>query len=106
MYCSGVLPIQTIREYVQPISLIVSRIPKNVLEAYYKIKLPPRESSKYTTSTFLSIFALKKGWVTGGSSNPDQACAAKKILKDYTTGQIVYCHVRPDYDAKVHKAVT
>ena len=91
---------------MQPISLIVGRIPKNVLESYYKIKLPPRDSPKYTTSTFLSIYALKKGWVTGGSSNPNQAEAAKKILKDYTTGQIVFCHVRPDFDAKIHKDVT
>ena len=37
MYCSGVLPIQNIREYVQPVSLILGRIPKPVLEAHYKI---------------------------------------------------------------------
>jgi len=66
--------------------LILGRIPREVLESFYKIKLPPRDSAKYTTSVFLSIFALKKGWVTGGSSNPHQADAAKRVLKDYTTG--------------------
>ena len=37
MYCCGVLPIHTIREYVTSISLIVSRVPKPVLEDYYKV---------------------------------------------------------------------
>jgi len=104
MYCCGVLPIQTIREYISPISLVVSRVPKHVLENYYKVKLPPRDSSKYTVNTFLSIYALKKGWITG-NSNPNVAEAAKHVLKDYTTGAIVFCHVRPDFDIGEHKAV-
>ena len=104
MYCSGVLPIQNIREYIQPVSLVLSRVPKHVLETYYKIKLPIRTSLKYTTNTFLSIFALKKGWITG-SSNPAIAQAAKQVLKDYTTGQIVFCHTRPDYNVEVHAKI-
>jgi len=104
MYCCGVLPIQTIREYITPISLIVSRVPKHVLEKTYGIKLPARDSHKYTTSTFLSVYALKKGWITG-SSNPNTAQAAKHVLKDYTTGALVFCHVRPDFDSNQHNAV-
>mmetsp|Transcript_33445 Transcript_33445/g.51349 ORF Transcript_33445/g.51349 Transcript_33445/m.51349 type:complete len:292 (-) Transcript_33445:611-1486(-) len=72
MYCCGVLPIQMIKEYVSPVTLILSRVPKRVLEAYYKLKMPPRNSPKYTTNTFLSLYALKKGWVTG-NSNPNIA---------------------------------
>ena len=105
MYCCGVLPIQNIREYMTPISLIIGRVPKEVLEIFYKIKLPPRNSKKYTTTTFLTLFALQKGWITGGSSNPDIAVASKRVLVDYTTGAIVFCHVRPDYDPNVHKYV-
>lgn len=80
MYCVGVLPIQNIRDYMGPCSLILSRIPKEVLEDYYRIRLPPRDSAKYTTLNFLSIYALKKGWITGGSSNPNVAEAAKVVL--------------------------
>lgn len=72
MYCCGVLPIQNIREYISPIQLIVSRVPKVVLEKFYKIKLPPRDSKLYTANTFLSVIALKKGWITG-NSNPNVA---------------------------------
>lgn len=60
-------------------------MPKEVLEAFYKIRLPPRDHKAYTTTTFLSVYALKKGWVTG-NSNPNVAETAKQVLTDYTTG--------------------
>jgi large subunit GTPase 1 len=101
MYCCGVLPIHTIREYITPVALIMSRVPKDVLEAFYKINLPSRDHSKYTAMTLLSMIALKKGWITG-SSNPNTAQASRQVLIDYTTGCLVFCHVRPDYDRKVH----
>lgn len=31
----------------------MTRVPKEVLEAQYKIYLPPMDSPKYTTTTFL-----------------------------------------------------
>lgn len=49
----GVLNIDTMRDYVAPIQLIMSRVPKEVLEAQYKVKLPPRDSNQYTASIFL-----------------------------------------------------
>jgi ribosome biogenesis GTPase A len=79
-------------------------MPKEVLECHYKIKLPPRESKSYTATTFLSIYCLKKGWVTG-NSNPNMAVAARQVLTDYTTGQIVFCNLRPDYDPEKHGKV-
>jgi large subunit GTPase 1 len=53
MMCCGVLPIDTVRDYITPLSLILSRVPKEVIEAFYKIKLPKRESVKYNAYTFL-----------------------------------------------------
>jgi hypothetical protein len=32
--------------------------------------LPDKESEKYTAEMFLSLYALKKGWITG-ASNPN-----------------------------------
>ena len=54
--------------------------------------MPPRESENYNSTTFLATYALKKGWVTGGSSNPNIAEASRYRLKDYTTGKIVFCY--------------
>jgi len=27
------------------------------------------------------------------------------VLKDYTTGQMVFCHIRPDFDVEKHKQI-
>jgi large subunit GTPase 1 len=101
----GVLPIDKMREHVGPISLILSKIPKEVLEAHYKITLPPRDNKKlYTVSTFLSTYAAKKGWFTGRSL-PAEIQAAKYIMKEFTTGKLAFVHLRPDFDPSKHKKV-
>jgi len=65
MMCCGVLPIDTMKDHLSPIALIVNRVDRNVMEGTYKIKLPPKESKRYGASTFLQIYAAKKGFVTG-----------------------------------------
>ena len=101
MMCCGVLPIDQMRDHLSPISLILSRVPKEVLEVMYKIVLPPRDSPKYTTSTFLQVFAAKKGWFTGRAL-PNEVQAAKVIMKDYTRGGLLHAMLRPDYDPVKH----
>ena len=90
MMCCGVLPIDQMRDHISPIKLVLSRVPKEVLEAMYKIYLPPMDSPKYTTSTFLQVFASKKGWKTG-SGTPAEIHAAKVVMKDYTSGRLLHC---------------
>ena len=72
-----------------------------MLEAQYKIELPPRDSSMYTVSTFLQLYASKKGWFSGRNL-PNEFLAAKAILKEYTKGTLLYCETRPDYDEEIH----
>ena len=47
---------------------------------------------------------MKKGWITG-NSNPNTAQAARVILQDYTTGKLVFCHLRPDFDKDKHQYI-
>jgi len=104
MMTCGVLPIDTMRDYIGPIGLILSRIDKEVLEAQFKIELPPRDSNLYTVSTFLSVFASKHGWFSGRNL-PNEFLAAKAILKFYTNGNLLFCETRPDFDAEKHGKV-
>jgi large subunit GTPase 1 len=104
MMCCGVLPIDTMKDYISPVSLIIHRVPKEVLESYYKISLPQITSKKYNASIFLQIFAAKKGFVTGRGL-PNESQAARLVLKDYTNGRLLFCHLRPDYDKSVHGEV-
>lgn len=46
LVCDGVLPIDQLREHVGPVSLVVRRIPKGVLEGMYGIKLNPLGSEE------------------------------------------------------------
>lgn len=104
MMVCGVLPIDKIRECAPPCQLVLDRVPKDVLEGHYKIKLPPRGDPLYTVTTFLGTYAAKKGWLTARNL-PNEFQAAKKILKDYTTGKLIFSMLRPDFDPEKHKAV-
>lgn len=53
MMCCGVLPIDTMKDFISPISLIVHRVPKEVIENLYKIRLPAQDSKNYSASLFL-----------------------------------------------------
>ena len=84
--------------------MILSKVPKEVLETQYKIKLPPRENKRYNCQTFLQLFAAKKGWITGRSL-PNEFQAAKRVMKDFTSGKLLYVTLRPDYDVEKHGVV-
>lgn len=101
MMCCGVLPIDTMKDYISPVSLITHRVPKNVLEQQYRIRLPQTDSKSYTASLFLQVLGAKKGLVTGRGI-PNEAVAARFVLKDYVNGKLLFCHVRPDYDRGLH----
>jgi large subunit GTPase 1 len=72
-----------------------------VLEQQYRIRLPAADSKSYTASLFLQVLGAKKGLVTGRGI-PNEAVAARFVLKDYVNGKLLFCHVRPDYDRSVH----
>ena len=100
MSVNGIIPIDTLREFQTPISIIIGKIPRKVLEWFYKIELP----DIYSATQFLQILAHKRGFFTGRSL-PDEAKTAKFILKDYNSGKLLYCNLRPDYDESIHGLV-
>lgn len=53
MMCCGVLPVDTMKDFITPVSLITSRVPKEVLEGTYRIKLPSKDSRKFSATTLL-----------------------------------------------------
>ncbi len=92
------------KDFISPISLIIHRVPREVLEEYYRIKLPAAESKNYTASMFLQVLGAKKGLVTGRGL-PNEAIAARFVLKDYVNGGLLFCHIRPDYNRDIHGEV-
>ena len=47
MHCNGILPIDHMRDHIGPISYLIEKIPKVVLESIYGMRLPiPDELEK------------------------------------------------------------
>lgn len=57
MLCNGILPIDTLREYLSSISIITQQIPRLNLNTFYKIDLP----ELYSAAQFLEVLATKRG---------------------------------------------
>ena len=97
MLVNGILPIDRVTEYLEAISIVIKNIPKPSLETFYKVTLP----DIYSGSQFLQVVAKNRGYITGRNL-PNEAMMAKIILKDYVSGRLLFCNLRPDYDHALH----
>ncbi|KAF8549042.1 P-loop containing nucleoside triphosphate hydrolase protein [Imleria badia] len=100
LVCDGVLPIDQMREHTGPVALVVKRIPKDVLEASYglSIKMTSVEEGgdgNVTAEDLLIAYAIARGFMRSGQGNPDEARAARYVLKDYVNGKLLFCHPPP-----------
>ncbi|KAF2093885.1 P-loop containing nucleoside triphosphate hydrolase protein [Rhizodiscina lignyota] len=108
LVCSGVLPIDQLREFTGPAGLVAQRIPKAFLEAVYgmTIRIRPLEEGGTGTPTaeeLLRAYARARGFSTQGLGQPDESRAARYVLKDYVKGKLLFCHpppTDPPIDAK------
>ena len=92
MLVNGIYPIDTLSDIYNPIQIIINLIPSKILSNFYKIILP----DIYSAKQFLQVIAKKRGFYTGNGL-PEEAKTAKLVLRDYTSGKLLYCHLRPDY---------
>ncbi|XP_005383243.2 PREDICTED: large subunit GTPase 1 homolog [Chinchilla lanigera] len=102
MTCSGILPIDQMRDHVPPVSLVCQNIPRRVLEATYGISLTkPREDEDPhrppTAEELLTAYGSMRGFMTA-HGQPDEPRSARYILKDYVRGKLLHCHPPPGID--------
>lgn len=106
LVCNGVLPIDQMREYTAPVSLVAERVPQRFLEAVYGINIKTRALDEGgngipTSEDVLRAYASARGYQTAGLGQPDQARAARYVLKDYVNGKLLYVAPPPGVeDAK------
>lgn len=103
MICNGVISIDHTTEFDTSMILVAQRIPRPVLEQVYKLKLPNKETYM-SANAFLQIVCRERGYVTG-SALADVKKMSKIVLKDYVNGKLLYCNLRPDYDAAKHGVI-
>ena len=100
LVCSGVLPIDQLREFTGPAGLVARRIPQSFFEAIYGVKVYTRPLEEGgtgipTAEEILIAYAVARGFGKTGQGQPDESRAARYILKDYVNGKLLYCHPPP-----------
>lgn len=100
LVCSGVLPIDQLREFTGPAGLVAQRIPQSFLEAVYGMKISTRPLEEGgtgvpTAEEVLRAYATARGFYTTGQGQPDESRAARHVLKDYVKGKLLFCHPPP-----------
>ncbi|KAK4127734.1 P-loop containing nucleoside triphosphate hydrolase protein [Parathielavia appendiculata] len=100
LVCNGVLPIDQLREYSGPATLVARRIPQAFLEAIYGIQIRTRPLEEGGTGIptgeeLLSAYARHRGFMTQGLGQPDQSRAARYVLKDYVNGKLLWVEPPP-----------
>jgi len=102
LVCDGVLPIDQIREWSAPGTLVVSRIPREILEGTYGIVMrrpAEDEGPRHANAEDLLVpYAIARGFTRAGKGEPDEARSARYVLKDYVNAKLLFCHPPPDVD--------
>lgn len=96
MLCSGILPINQMRDYVAPAEVIASRVPIHLLDAAYgmhiKRDLDVKDSPDRppTASELLCAYCVVKGLITSSTGRWDEFRACKEMLHDFNDGRILF----------------
>ncbi|PHH71517.1 hypothetical protein CDD80_5226 [Ophiocordyceps camponoti-rufipedis] len=104
LVCNGVLPIDQMREYTGPAALVAQRIPRPLLEALYGIRIQTRPAEEGgtgvpTAEELLRAYAMARGFCTQGLGQPDESRAARRVLKDYVNGKLVFVQPPPGFSS-------
>ncbi|XP_062082450.1 GTPase LSG1-2 [Humulus lupulus] len=99
MIASGVLPIDRMTEHREAVQVVANRVPRQVIEDVYKIKLPkPKpyepQSRPPLAAELLRTYCASRGYVAS-SGLPDETRAARQILKDYIDGKLQHYQMPP-----------
>jgi len=100
MICAGILPINQMRDHLEPSSIIASRVPMYLLDAIYGIHikkvldLKDDANRPPTAAEFLGAYAELKGYITG-TGRWDEFRASKDVLRDFNDGRILYANPPP-----------
>lgn len=109
LVCDGVLPIDQMREYTAPAELVAKRIPKDIIEGTYGIRIETVTEEEGgngvpTGLEMLTAYAVARGYTRQGQGNPDESRAVRYVLKDYVNAKLLYSHPPPGVDAEVFNA--
>jgi len=102
MVCNGLLPIDQMRDHVNPMALVCLRIPRRVFENLYGLSLPDPSDFEDpnrppTPHELMQEYGRARGFMASHGM-PDEPRSARYILKDYVNGKLRYAHPPPSVD--------
>ena len=108
MIAAGVYPIAQMRDHWPVVSLICKRVPRDVLNAHYGIRLPQPSDQELrergwvgktlpppTAEELLGTYCIARSMLAPASGVPDYQRASRVVVKDYSEGKLLYCHSPP-----------
>ncbi|XP_071496171.1 large subunit GTPase 1 homolog [Diadema antillarum] len=109
MYLNGILPIDQMRDFTAPVSLLCARMPREVLELTYGMNLIKPQAGEDpdrppTALEFLNAHAYVRGFMTH-KGVPDCFRSARIVLKDYVNGKLLYRVPPPDVSPEEFESV-
>lgn len=107
MICNGVLPIQNIVEYLNAVMYVLREVPVEIIRRVYKLPEVTMDAEISATNAreLLQIYSATRGYLTG-SGVPDEAKAAKILLKDFVEGRIPHFRLQLEYKEKEQEIYT
>ncbi|XP_071502821.1 large subunit GTPase 1 homolog [Diadema antillarum] len=109
MYLNGILPIDQMRDFTAPVSLLCVRMPREVLELTYGMNLIKPQAGEDpdrppTALEFLNAHAYVRGFMTH-KGVPDCFRSARIVLKDYVNGKLLYRVPPPDVSPEEFESI-
>jgi len=88
---NGVIPIDNLRDFISPFALLSLRVPISQLTGKYSLKL---KSATPSPEEILDAYAEYRVWLLQ-SKVPNRNEAARRLLKSYVKGELLYNHPPP-----------
>ncbi len=102
LIAAGVYPIEQMRDFWPVVNTIVSRIPREVLNIFYGIRLPLPPAWKShgkipqpTGEDLLKAYCVSRSLYAAGSGQPHYQQASRTVIRDYVEGKLLFCHPPP-----------
>ncbi|CAG9537602.1 unnamed protein product [Cercopithifilaria johnstoni] len=110
MILNGILPIDHMREYLSPVELLLTRVPRKCFENIYSVMLANITDSgddeeTLTAHDLLTAIAFMRGYMSS-SGVPDCSRAARLVLKNVVDGKVKWIAAPPNVDQKEFDKLT
>ncbi|VDO35617.1 unnamed protein product [Brugia timori] len=111
MILNGILSIDHMHEYLSPVELLLTRVPRRYFEKIYSVMLTStadddsNEEALLSAHDLLTAVAFIRGYMSS-SGVADCSRAARLILKDVVNGKVKWVAAPPDVDQKEFDKLT